>query len=156
MKADDEFAMASGNLPRDLTVLSRPSENAVWVWHLDAGFNDRFGDMQCATPKTLPHAPKNAASAKLIIPRTGLSREFPIRGPQDFATAANGGYVGCDRSIASPGWRSALGRPRRPSRRSAYDCCDRSSGREEPTLINAAMSIKDREMLFADIQRSRG
>ena len=26
----------------------------------------------------------------------------------------------------------------------------------EPTLINAAMSIKDREMLFADIQRSRG
>lgn len=65
--------MASGNLPRDLTVLSRLSENAVWVWHLDAGFNDRFGDMKCATPKTLPHAPKNAASAKLIFPRTGLS-----------------------------------------------------------------------------------
>jgi hypothetical protein len=31
-----------------------------------------------------------------------------------------------------------------------------ANGSNEPTLINAAMSIKDREMLFADIQRSRG
>jgi len=38
-----------------------------------------------------------------------------------------------------PPTSSALGRSRRPSRRSAYDCCDRSNGREEPIFSDAAL-----------------
>jgi hypothetical protein len=75
-----------------------------------AAFNDRFGDLRCVATRVLPHSQNDTASAKMNNPRSALSRRLSVRLSSDFASAANGGNAGCDRSIKRMWPTAAKGR----------------------------------------------